>query len=386
MREYIIAFNGSWFHFFIKPHVGLCSRKKSGLKFEDYRVLISGAASDFCVYTSDSQIHLVCQDEKGSVLYLLYDGTAWKKSIILESRTARPYVKNFVITEISGHINLLYTIENKDKLMLVHQILIGNRPPNIVGYVTPGIIPFCIYRHHETDFSVFYTNEHGDTCRRIYQWSKKQFLEPEILEKNISIKFVTEVSSEMALAAVKKTDNSNNLIFMKEPTENSGMEPVVYPNCSKEIVPIISRYGEKTYMVWTEHGNVMSSCFISDTEWSKPMQYAKSSKSETKLYAICIDGKYEYFYGIGREHDITLYGTHDILKTQPKTSPQHKKIVSERISTENLLLNQEKQIKKLCYELSEQRKKLSELSSKIEELLSSVPIADEDDIDNVLLN
>ena len=116
MREYIIAFNGSWLHFFIKPHVGLCSRKKNGYKFDDFKILLPGAAADFCVYSKKGLIHIVCQDERGSVIYLLFDGINWNKNILLESKTARPYLKNFVITELSGHINVLYTVENKEKL------------------------------------------------------------------------------------------------------------------------------------------------------------------------------------------------------------------------------------------------------------------------------
>lgn len=382
MREYIIAYDGNWIHFFIKPHVGLCSRKKIGFKFEDYEIILSGAAADFCVYTSGNYIHIVCQNEKGSVLYLMYDGIAWKKNILLESRSAKPYSKNFVMIEISGYINLLYTVENKERIMLIHQILHNGSSPEVIAYIKNDTIPFCVHTFPETDFAIYYTNEDGNPCKQIYKWSQKKFLEPSTLESGLSIKFSAELSGDTALIGVQKTDTIMTLVYIKNESEKKP----VYLDCKKDIIPVLSQYGEKQYMVWTEHGNVMSSCLQPDGRWSKPMQYAKSSSSETKLYSICKNGKYEYFYGVARENDITLYGTHDILKKPPKKPENISPKKPAMRETENIILNQEKQIKLLCRELAEQRQRLCDLSDKIESLLNSVPIADEESIDNVLLN
>ena len=387
MREYIIAFNGSWLHFFIKPHVGLCSRKKNGYKFDDFKILLPGAAADFCVYSKKGLIHIVCQDERGSVIYLLFDGINWNKNILLESKTARPYLKNFVITELSGHINVLYTVENKEKLMLVHQVLLGNMVPNVVDYITGAHVPFCVYKHHETDFSIFYTNNDGLGCERIYKWSQKQFLPPSLLEDGVSIKFACENDTRPVFAAIKTEGKISNLLYFEKNETDDYIPFPVSLDCDKNITPIISRYGKKLFMVWSEHGNVISSSLMPDGKWSNPVQYAKSSKSEAKLYAICNNGDYEYYYGIAREYDITLYGTHDILKTPPAKVDPGKNVPFENPynKTEHILNVQEKQIKILCQELSIQREKLSELSAKIEELLSSIPLADEEDIDTVLL-
>ena len=384
MREYIIAYGGSWIHFFIKPHVGLCSRKKNGFRFEEHKIILAGAAADFCVYSSGNRIHIVCQDQKGSVLYLLYDGTSWQKNILLQSKTAKPYNKNFVMTEISGFINLLYLVENKERVMLVHQVLHPGSSPQIVAYIKNDSVPFCVCSCPETDFYVYYKNENGTSCRQIYKWSQKKFLEPTILEDGLSIKFSTTLSDSEALIGIHETDNVKTLVYIKNNNEKSP----VYRDLKGDIIPIISCYCEKQYMVWTEYGNIMSSCLQPDGKWSRPMQYAKSSSTEAKLYAICKNGIYEYYYGVSRENDITLYGTHDILKKPPEHIEQEStaKKISGPQKTEDLLLNQERQIKLLCDELSQQRQRLSDLSDRIESLLDSVSIADEETIDNVLLN
>lgn len=383
LREFIIAYNGNWIHFFIKQHVGLCMRKKDGFKFEEYRVLMQGAEADFCVYTSEDLIHIVCQNEKGSVIYLLYDGIAWKKTVLLESRTAKPYNKHFQMTEISGHINLLYVVENKDRLMLAHQILNGTMPLDIVDYIKKDSVPFCLANHQETDFSVFYTNENNIPFQQTYKWSQKKFLEPIALCNYNSVKFAVKSEDGFALAVIQKTSDTNILAYCEKDKE---LLPV-YSDCDKSIIPIISHYCDKLYMVWTEYGNVMSSYLEGDRKWSKPMRYAKSLNRETKLYAICKNGTYEYYYGTQNEYDITLYGTHDILKKPPTETI--KKINPHRNNTkyeESMLIAQEKQIKLLCQELSQQRQRLSDLSEKIDELLNAVPLADEEAIDNVLLN
>ncbi|MBE7027723.1 MAG: hypothetical protein E7407_01640 [Ruminococcaceae bacterium] len=384
MREYIIAYGGNWIHFFIKPHVGLCSRQKNGFRFEKHKIVLAGAVADFCVYSSGNSIHIVCQDQKGSVLYLLYDGDSWQKNVLLQSRTAKPYNKNFVMTEISGYINLLYLVENKERVMLVHQILHQGSSPQIVAYIKNDSVPFCVCTCPETDFSVYYKNENGISCRQIYKWSQKKFLEPTILDEGLSIRFSTELPDGKGIIGIQETDNVKTLVYI----ENDNQKSSVCQDLRDDIIPIISRYLQKQYIVWTEYGNIMSSCLQPDGKWSKPMQYAKSSSTEAKLYAICKDGIYDYYYGVSRENDITLYGTHDILKKPP----EHKghEIISKKISspqdTENLLLNQERQIKLLCDELSEQRQRLADLSDRIEALLESVSIADEESIDNVLLN
>lgn len=385
MREYIIAYRGNWIHFFIKPHIGLCSRKRNGFKFEEYEIVSLGATADFCVYSSGELIHVVCQDEKGSVLYLLYDGKVWKKTILLESRTAKPYNKNFTMVNLSGYINLLYLVENKEKVMLVHQILDSSSSPEVVAYIKNDAVPFCVCpHHHETSFSVYYTDENGMSCKQLYKWSQKKFLKTSPFEENLSIKFSEEFKEGHALAATQKTGNITTLIYVDKNNEKSP----VYLDCRSDIIPVISEYGGKHYMVWTEHGSIMSSCLKSDGKWSKPMQYAKSSSTETKLYAVCTKGRYEYYYGTKRENDITLYGTHDILKKPPSFSGSEDNAFAHFASheTEKLLISQEKQIKLLCHELSVQRQRLADLSEKIESLLNTVPIADEEAIDNILLN
>lgn len=383
MREYIIAYNGNWIHFFIKAHVGLCMRKKNGFKFEEYRVLMQGAEADFCVYTSGDLIHIVCQNEKGSVIYLLYDGIAWKKTVLLESRTAKPYNKYFQMTEISGHINLLYVVENKERLMLVHQILSGTASFDVVEYIKKDSVPFCLLNHQETDFSVFYTNENNTPCQQTYKWSQKKFLEPINFANCNSVKFAVMTKDGIALAVTQKTSNINTLYYYEKDKELSS----VYADCDKDIMPIISHYCDKLYMVWTEYGNVMSSYLGENGQWSKPMRYAKSLNRDTKLYAICKNGTYEYYYGTQNEYDITLYGTHDILKKSPQEKMKRINTHTDNCNNEeNMLLSQEKQIKLLCQELSQQRQRLYDLSEKIDELLNAVPLADEEAIDNVLLN
>lgn len=397
MREYIISFEGRWHHFFIKQHVGLCCRRKDGLKFGEYEVLLKGAEADFCVYSTDKHIHIVCQDEGGSVLYLFYNGNAWKKSVLLESRMAKPYNKNFKIINLSGYLNVIYTVCNKERVMLVHQIIADGNTPAVVDYIKSDITPFCILSHRETDFSVFYTNEEGVSGKRIYKWSQKTYSEfIPVKDNNISIAFTTNPSFTSSLAAVIRHDEKKDVLSCFKIDENNSLygEMVVCDDFFSRDIPVISAYGEKIYMVWTEYGGVVTSCLLPDGTWSAKTRYAKSNTGYAKLYSVCHNGNYEYYYGIPRENDISLYGTHDILKNSPlKTSKKegtYETNSSEHMNknnySEQILKNQQEQIKKLFEELTSQKNKLSELTSKIEDIISTIPIAADDDIDKILMN
>lgn len=388
MREYIVAFDGEWRHFFIKQNVGLCHRKKDGFKFSDYRVLLKGAESDFCVYATEKNIHIVCQDTNGSVLYLIYDGVSWKKITLLESKSAKPYEKNFTIISMAGYINLLYVIENKERFALVHHTLIEGNGPTIVDYIKKDEVPFFATKGEETDFTLFYTNEEGVSGKRLYKWSQKAYQDFLPLSlKNINIKFAQKDNGEkLSLVFTKKTENIRSLIYARADEDmNISEEFPVYLDCKENIVPVMSHYGEKEYIVWSEYGSVMTSYIDKSGRWSKPVRYAKSSTGEAVLYEICKDGKYEYFYGMPREHDIILYGTHDILKAPPNSSNGNNFKKMESVPPETLK-EQAEHIKRLYEELSSQKKILQELAARLETIISCVPIADEEDIDKILLS
>lgn len=388
MREYIVAFDGEWRHFFIKQNVGLCHRKKDGFKFSDYRVLLKGAESDFCVYATEKNIHIACQDSNGSVLYLTYDGVSWKKITLLESKSAKPYEKNFTMISMAGYINLLYVIENKERFALVHHTLIEGNGPTIVDYIRKDEVPFFAVNCEETDFTLFYTNEEGVSGQRLYRWSQKAYQDfSPLYLKDISVKFAQKDKSEKySLVFTKQTGNVPSLIYAQADEKmNIGDECPVYLDCKNSIVPVISYYGEKEYIVWSEYGAVMASYKDDRGKWSKPVRYAKSSAGEAILYVICSDGKYEYFYGVPREHDIILYGTHDILKHPPKLIKARALQKPENV-TEESLKEQAEHIKRLYDELSAQKKILSDLAARLETIISCVPIADEEDVDKILLS
>jgi len=87
MREYIAAYQGAWWHFFIKPFYGLCFRKKENGRFQKFEVLLPEACEDFCVLSAEQCIHVVCQTKIGSILYLCLDNGVWRNTVLLESKS-----------------------------------------------------------------------------------------------------------------------------------------------------------------------------------------------------------------------------------------------------------------------------------------------------------
>src|SRR5665647_839446 len=111
-------------HFTHMQNNGLCFTKMNNAHKQEYEVLLKEARSDFDVIIDDNNhIHLVCQDDTGSIIYLNYFEDKWHKYTILMSKTPTNYQKNFQLVRINAWINMFYTIEYRGKKMLTHQIL-----------------------------------------------------------------------------------------------------------------------------------------------------------------------------------------------------------------------------------------------------------------------
>ena len=158
MKEYLILFEGVWLRFFLNPRLGLCVSRMENSKFSKSETLLLNAKSDFAAVLVQNAVHIVCQNEKGGIIHLIYDGKTLKKSVLLESRENRPYTKYFTLIPIGAFINLFYVIKHEGKEMLIHKILSENiLSPEVVDYVEPSGIRFFAYPGISTDISAYDT-------------------------------------------------------------------------------------------------------------------------------------------------------------------------------------------------------------------------------------
>ncbi|MBE7049128.1 MAG: hypothetical protein E7393_07225 [Ruminococcaceae bacterium] len=423
MSEYIVKYGDKWWHFFIKPFYGLCFRKKEGSRFSNFEVLLSDACDDFCVLSVENQIHLVCQDKNGSILYLVMQDEMWRKTVLLESKSGTVYPKHFTLISIGGFINLFYIIMYKEKYMLVHQIItMEDRPPTVVDRIENTIPPFLVAAHTGTDISILYENESGTVGTRLYRWSRKTFAG--FIPVNPSAKcfvraFRHELGGRVRYAGFLTVEGIQNLVYFEKNEAGEYTEPTtVYLDCSKEAAPVFCQDGERLYLVWQEAGGIMSSYSINDgKKWSKPIRYMIPAGAETVLYGISENGETRYVYGYAKEQELVLYATPDLSDTiarheqrefRPEgydvvefATEQGGKLEEPPMQTINPFITQIKeelvkfkeQFIHLHMEIADLREKIEQVveqqtiagGEKVNIIPDTVPLAEEDAIDAVLL-
>ncbi len=324
MQEYLVHCQGTWWHFFMKAHYGLCFRKKESGRFSGFEVLYPEGCLDFAAAKIGESIHLVCQNQSGGLVYLSFTDEVWHKTLLLESKSNAPYPKHFSLVPVGKFLNLFYVIAYQDKYMLVHQIPgLSERPPVVVDRLLMETPPFVAVNHKGSDISVCYKNESGVSGCRVYRWSAKTFgqfvpVNPALgcTVKNLMI----ETGDRVRYAALKPLDGVMNLVCFQKDADGRYKEAVTVNLDCPEAVPVFGQDGERLYLSWYESGSIMSSYSTDGGEkWSKPMRYMKGSSVNPVLYGIWDEDGFRQAYGYEKDQEIVLYadeGLSDKTKTR----------------------------------------------------------------------
>ena len=330
MKEYIAGCQGMWWHFFHRPPYGLCFRKKEGGRFGEFEILLKEAAEDFCVLSLGTMIHIVCQDQSGAILHLVYNGEKWEKLTLLASREGKPSPKHFSLIPVGNYLNLYYVLAYKEKLMLVHQLLGSpDTEPMVVDYITPSAQPFSVSAHSSTDLTVCYQNAQGVCGSRTFRWSQKSYspfahVAPGIPVFSPSMRI--EEDDVCHFAALTRLESIQNLVYFRREPDGSYTEPVtIYLDCGESPQAVFFRQDKKLYLEWLDGGSVMASYSEDDgTKWKKPVKYMRNAATEVVLYYLCREGKSVPYYGFSDNGAINFYGAPSLLGSPPPEAPAPK--------------------------------------------------------------
>ncbi len=313
MQEYLVKRSDVWWHFFIKPHYGLCFRKREGGRFSNFEVLYPEGSTDFCAVVMGEEIHLVCQNQNGGIVHLSLLDETWHKTVLLESKSGVPYPKYFSLVPVGKFLNVFYIITYQDKYMLVHQIPgLTDKPPAVVDRIQMDTPPFIVRNRTGTDLLLCYTNESGVSGYRVYRWSGKTFgrfipINPALgaVVKNLRI----EAGDRVRYVALQSVNGIRNLICFESNSEGIyGEIKTVNLDCPVDTVPVFGKDGETLYISWYERGAVTVSRSEDDgKKWSKPMRYIKGASADCILYGIWEKDGFRQAYGYEKEGDIVFY-------------------------------------------------------------------------------
>jgi len=325
-------------YFFYQTGNGICFKKKNKNQWDHYEILFKDGQKDFDV-TMDSRgnIHLICQDQLGSIIYLMYNGTQWHKYTILQSKSNRTYPKYFKMLLVNGWINLFYMIEYKGKNLLVHQILDNNISPNVVDYVFNTSVPFRVAVDQTNNIHVYYQREaeSGKLGYKIFLWSKKSwsdFISIDLDSSNISAPyFIIDKEENFHLVFLRENEKEYSIVYKRKPFSSYNKmlwdkEISIYNRCDQHTIPIIIKEDKKLWILWQTDIKIFS-CYSEDDgiSWSKPAQFmagrygdvvllgCRPSELLLKQNIIC-----DLCYGYKNNEDISIYILSNFLTKLPE--------------------------------------------------------------------
>jgi hypothetical protein len=315
MSEHFVKLSHGAIYHFCHNRQGICFCTMTDDKIREYEILLGNGRADFDVLVDDSDtLHLFCQDDTGSILYLKTEEKVWKKHVILQSKTPTSYAKNFNVQRVGSWLNLFYTVEYKGQKMLSHQIIGHSQVPEAVDYI---LDKFSVAKDDMGNIYVLYTNHKDELGWRKYVWSQKRW-------------------EDFVPAAVSGKLSSYN-IFVDEVVHVTGVmdNSIMYigNNCEQVIgssgsAPIFMKVRGSLYIVWENRrdGKVWASLSNDNgLTFQSPTEFVTGRFAPIKCYhvaATSFEGiKSDFCYGYIRDNCAVLYllnGFFNVSKTPPR--------------------------------------------------------------------
>lgn len=136
------------------------------------QILQSDIRDEFDIITDEQgNFHLVVQAEDGSLIYLTYDFSNWKKYVILKSRSGRSVMSGFKLFITGGKVHCFYTLALDGKSMLIHHVFTSSEPaatPDVISYTEPSKSFSCAL-DADDNIHIFFFSESGVFQYKIYK-------------------------------------------------------------------------------------------------------------------------------------------------------------------------------------------------------------------------
>lgn len=199
-------------YFFIKE--GLCVKDLLS-PTDKYKIIYDEAVCDFSVIdTGYGEVGVVCQDNKGSIIFLREDNGSYLKTTLLNNRSQLAYDKYFKLHKHNKWIGLSYIINYQGKNILSYQLVDEeNQAPLVVDYIED--FNYFSFLNKSSDI-IYYYNREKEFGHKIYKWSKKDFDEYEKLGDGKILSAVSDNNGMYYIIYEKDTSFYLKVINSKE--------------------------------------------------------------------------------------------------------------------------------------------------------------------------
>ncbi len=344
-------------YFFIND--GLCV-KDLNVPSDKYKVIYEEAVCDFAVMdTGLGEVGIVCQDDKGSIIFLKESGDTFLKTTLLNNRSQIAYDKYFRLTKHIERIGLSYIINYKGKSILSFQVVDGEESaPVVVDYVNNT--DYWSHASSNGDLYIFY-NRKDEFGYKIFKWSQKDFIDYDSLGEG---RLISAVGDGDCYYIIYERDGG---FFLKViDNRNFGFNICDYElNFIKQddIVNIMMEKNKLWVTVNRKGFTFGKKCSIENFEFSSPYNFA--NEGNLINYSLCINER-EYIvekcfgYSINMRPKLILYK--DLLNVKKTIKPTVTVFGEENNKEEN------EDIKRINIELTKLDIRLKEAEEKIKKL------------------
>lgn len=297
-------YDGEWL-FYINGQSELCYAKdgKEQILQENLRKdfdLVSGISRDF---------HITAQTDTGSLIYLTYDYSSWRKFTILGSKSSEGVMSRFKLIESEGILHSFYILDFKGKTILVHHIYdIATYPsPRVIGYADKGS-EVSICGDADGNIHIFFIGVEGSMQYKVYNSRAKGYTDGKInTEDEIrSIFPVCAKDGHIHFLYTARLKTYYALVYMSSP---SGERKIISFGDSNVTDICMFTDNDTIYIQWRERG-VYYQCISSDrgTTFKKPTSInqirgraAELVKEVTSDNSMSFGGDYRVAYCKGTE-------------------------------------------------------------------------------------
>jgi len=224
-KQYILVTSrGETLNLFYNNRLGICLSVLNRLnKWTTPQVIIKNSLPYFraCIDTHDN-IHLLHQDSRGDIIYLVHKGSGWNRFPILTAKSPLDYDKNLYMVLARGRIYIFYTIVYDGKNLLTMQEIAENgapEKPSVLDYIDMSRGSYCCFYDEEAIYLAYdrITGNETKPGFRIIYYVDDNSVFTSISEKaDIHIDAVVkDDSSELYLFCRKKIKEYHEVHFIK---------------------------------------------------------------------------------------------------------------------------------------------------------------------------
>lgn len=274
-------------HYFSHKNSGIFLRKQreNGI-FDSGEALWENSTGVFSAYFKGT-VHLIFTDKNNSLVYAIRQNNQWKSYVLSRLPQGLNLLK-MELFSLSGRLNLIFSAEYLDEIILVH-CLLGNR-------ARPRTLSTLLSPHFSVlgEF-VYYTSQKGELCKI------------KISETDINCCEILNTFGENASAYLFK--DCEMLIYSHKNRLFINNKEIIYD--SRIETPVLFSSGGTLYAMWKSGGYVRYITRKSDNIWSNPMRFATSG-AEIQLYTLVNGNSSRQLYGYNTTDSFRLFAKPDL--------------------------------------------------------------------------